>query len=527
MALSILVVDDDKIDREAVKRYLSRPGTDIVCFEAETGAEAERYMADSKYDCVFLDYHLPDIDGISLLRKFYDTETGLTPSPIVMLTGQGTEGVMIDAIRWGAQDYLVKDSLSRDAIFIALTKAREFFELKQSQHRAELLLRQSQKMDAVGQLTSGVAHDFNNLLTVILGNTRLIGKRLESDEDTDVIKEDVGKKVQAIETAARKGADLVKRLMVFTRQRPLEQQIVDINDHVREIHELLRRTLGEVIEIRTILAEDIWPVEIDPSQFENAFINMAVNSRDAMPKGGRLTIETQNVVINNEYTFSHPDVTEGEYVMLAISDTGIGMKPETAKRIFEPFFTTKAAGEGTGLGLSMVYGLVRQSGGYIHVYSEVNQGTVFRIYLPKAEISDGDGRNSVPDSELARGSETILVVEDDDEVRRIAVSMLETLGYKVLHAADGRMALEVLKREHRNIDLIFTDIVMPSGMGGIELVKKAKEYYPGIHVLYTSGYTENAIPDYQLITDTALICKPYRKEVLAGKIRQVLENKEV
>jgi signal transduction histidine kinase len=520
----ILIVDDDTVDRMQIKRFLARPGREIAFSEAVTGQEGLDMLLKKPFSCVFLDYRLPDMDGIAFLRKMYNTDTDLTLAPVVMLTGQGSEGIMADALRWGAQDYLIKDNISTDTLDIAMAKARELFELKKSRRQAEDQLRQAQKMEAVGQLTSGVAHDFNNLLTVILGNTRLLQKRL-ANEDGDFSREDIAKKIEVIETAARKGAELIRRLMIFTRQRPLRLERTNINTCVQTACDLLQRSLGSLIEVKYVLAEELWPVQIDVDQFENALINIAINARDAMPKGGKLTLETHNMVLDEEYARRYPDVVPGPYAMVAISDTGTGIPTSVIRRIFEPFFTTKAAGDGTGLGLSMVYGFIKQSSGYIHVYSEEGHGTVFRIYLPRIP-SEAEGTQPVPinNDALPRGTETILVVEDDDDVRNVVVSMLERLGYNIIAAQNGRMALEFLKRDHKNIHLMFVDIVMPGGMNGVELAQKAREYYSGLKVLFTSGYTENAIPDYQLISGQDLIGKPYRRDALARKIRQVLDG---
>lgn len=525
MPTNILIIDDDDVDRTAIKRALSRPGRDLTIYEANTGQAGLDMLAKKEVSCVFLDYSLPDMDGITLMRKVYNAETDLMSAPFVMLTGQGSEGVMADALRWGAQDYLLKDNISGETINIALAKSREVFELKKSRRLAEDQLRQAQKMEAVGQLTSGVAHDFNNLLTVILGNTHLMLKKLD-DKNEEVSRDVLIKKVQVIEAAARKGAELIRRLMIFTRQRPLHLEIADINASLQTVCDLLRQSLGSLVEVKYILAKDIWPVQIDIDQFENVLINIAVNARDAMPKGGKLTFETHNIVLDAEYTHRHPDVVPGSYIMVAISDTGGGMSPSVMRRIFEPFYTTKAAGDGTGLGLSMAYGFIKQSGGYIHVYSEEGHGTVFRIYLPRAHAEIGAAPAGFANSDpLPLGTETILVVEDDNEIRNVVVSMLEHLGYRVMAAQNGRMALEMLKREHKNINLVFVDIIMPEGIGGVELARKVHEYYPDLKVLFTSGYTENAIPDYQLISGQDLIGKPYGRDALAKKIREILDRK--
>ena len=522
----VLIIDDNKIDREAIKRYLPKPSRNhnFVFHEADSGKDGLVMLESREFDCVFLDYLLPDMDGISLLKKVYNRESDVTVSPFVMLTGQGSETVMIDALRSGAHDYILKENISPTTLAIAMAKASELFELKRSRRQAEEQLQHTRKMEAIGQLTSGVAHDFNNLLTVIIGNIHMLRRKLKAEPENYSI-DDILAKIDIIDIASNKGADLVRRLMVFTRQSPLSREIVNINECITETFALLRRTLGEGVEIETILMEGLWPVDIDVSEFENILINFAVNARDSMPKGGKLTIETQNVRFDEAYTLKHPDVTPGPYTMIAISDTGTGMPPEVIKRVFDPFFTTKPAGKGTGLGMSMAYGFIKQCGGHIYVYSEQGHGTVFRIYLPKV-LTEEDIELVSGSDLMPSGQETVLVAEDDEDVRAVAVSMLEKLGYMTLQAQNGRVALELLKKEHKNIDIVFTDIVMPGGMNGIELVKQMREYYPNVKVLYTSGYTENAIPDYQLCAGEELISKPYRKETLAVKIRKVLDTKE-
>ncbi len=524
--IRILIIDDNMVDREAIRRDIRNIYKDraVEMDEAETGGAAYVMLMGKPYDCVFLDYLLPDMDGVSLLKKIYEPESDLGPHPVVMLTGQGSESVMLEALRWGAQDYIVKDKLTATTLNIATTKAREIFQLKRNRNRAEDQLAQVRRMEAVGQLTSGVAHDFNNLLTVVLGNSRLLKRRV-LDTESEFSREDAAKKIDAIETAANKGADLVRRLMIFTRQSPLSQEVAELNPLIADITELLKRTLGETIEVETLMASDAWPVSIDVGEFDNMIINFAVNARDAMPRGGKLLIETANVMLDESYTFRHPDVAPGPYVMIAISDTGTGMDQDTMNRIFEPFFTTKPAGEGTGLGMSMAYGFVQQSRGHITVYSELGHGTVFRIYLPRVRV-ESDTEIWQEEESMPEGCETVLVAEDDDEVRATAVKMLEKLGYRTLQAKNGAIALEMLKKGHRDIDIVFTDIIMPGGMSGIELVRQMREYYPSIKALYTSGYSENAIPDYHLSVGEELLSKPYRRETLATKIRKILEARD-
>jgi signal transduction histidine kinase len=520
----ILIIDDNDVDREAIKRYISRSkrGTTFSFHEATTGAQGKEMMESRPYDCIFLDYRLPDTDGISLLRQFYNPRADLATSPVIMMTGQSNETAMIDALRLGAQDYILKENISPESITISMIKAREMFEAKRARRQAEEQLQHTLKMEAIGQLTSGIAHDFNNLLTVVSGNAHLLRRRLKAGTDK-YSAEDIEAKVQAIESAAQRGAELVRRLMVFTRQSPLAQEAADISRCIAETAGLLKMTLGETIEVRTVTPEGAWPVFIDAAEFSNILINFAVNARDAMPDGGRLTFEVENVTLDDAYTLWNPEVTPGQYVMVAVSDTGSGMPPEIRRRVFEPFFTTKPAGKGTGLGMSMAWGFVRQCGGHIHLYSEEGRGTVFKIYLPR----HNPGAIAVPvdpAAPLPGGSETILVAEDDEIVRLITAAMLETMGYRVVQAPTARAALAMLETEHSNVDLVFTDIVMPDGMSGIDLVAKMRTHYPHIKALYGSGYTSNAIPDYNLQPGEDLISKPYNRETLALKVREVLDG---
>jgi signal transduction histidine kinase len=519
----ILIIDDSDLDREAIRRYVSSSerGRSFVFHEASTAAEGALMMQEKTYDCIFIDYRLPDSDGISLLRRFYNARSDLSTSPVIMITGQSSEMTMIDALRLGAQDYILKENLSPESVTISIIKASEVFETKRARHQAEEHLQHTLKMDAIGQLTSGIAHDFNNMLTVISGNVHLLRRRLKAGPG-QYSPEDIEKRVKAIEAAALRGATMVRRLMVFTRQSPLAQKEADIRDCVTETIDLLKMTLGETIEVRTILPDGVWPVLIDTGEFSNMLINFAVNARDAMPKGGRLTFEVENVTLDEVYTQLNPDVKPGSYVMIAVSDTGAGMPVEVRQRVFEPFFTTKPAGKGTGLGMSMAWGFVHQCGGHIHLYSEEGRGTVFKIYLPRHNAA-AESIHAAPAKALPRGGETILVAEDDEVVRMITAAMLEKLGYKIVQAPTARAALDMLRSAHMRVDLVFTDIVMPDGMSGIDLVAKIREHYPHIRALYGSGYTPNAIPDYHLTEGEDLISKPYNRETLAVKIRSVLD----
>ncbi|MBR1210054.1 CHASE3 domain-containing protein [Bradyrhizobium sp. JYMT SZCCT0180] len=378
----------------------------------------------------------------------------------------------------------------------------------------ERKLQQSQKLDAIGKLTGGVAHDFNNMLTVITGTTERLVAALE---DQPALR----KTAELIDVAAERCIELIQHLLAFARRQPLQPRNIDVNGTVLDIAKLLRPTLGEHIEIDSILEPEVAAAHIDPSQLANSLLNMAINARDAMPEGGKLLLETRNVTLDEAYAQANPDVLPGPYVMLAVSDTGTGMSKETQDKVFEPFFTTKEVGKGTGLGMSMVYGFVKQSGGHIRIYSEEGHGTTIKLYLPPAR---GQAPAAVAAAApLVGGAETILVVEDDDLVRNFVTTQLQTLGYQTLDTSDGPSALQAVKNG-LPFDLLFTDVILPNGMSGRQLADEVVKHRPGIRVLYTSGYTDNAIVHQgRLDPGVLLLSKPYRKSQLAKMIRQALD----
>jgi signal transduction histidine kinase/CheY-like chemotaxis protein len=380
--------------------------------------------------------------------------------------------------------------------------------------QAEATVRQAQKMEAVGHLTGGMAHDFNNLLQVITGNLELLARAAPLQGRAAV-------HLASALGGAERGARLTAQLLAFARQQPLDPRVINLGRQVRDMTDLLRRTLGEQIEVEASVAGGLWNTLADPGQVENALLNLAINGRDAMPDGGKLTIELANAFLDDSYADSHLEVLPGQYVMLAVSDTGSGMSPEVAARVFEPFFTTKAEGEGTGLGLSQVYGFVKQSGGHIKLYSELSQGTTVKLYLPRSR-RPADITEAPLAGPIEGGTETILVVEDDAAVREAVVEILTDLGYSVLKAGDAEAALSVLSSGAR-VDLLFTDVVMPGPVKTRDLARRAQALLPGLKVLYTSGYTANAIiHDGRLDADVLLLSKPYRRDELARRVRRVL-----
>ncbi|MDY6963502.1 MAG: PAS domain S-box protein [Pseudorhizobium pelagicum] len=387
-----------------------------------------------------------------------------------------------------------------------------------SRHKIEEELRQSQKMEAIGQLTGGLAHDFNNLLTVISGNLEMVESKISDERLLTMLRE--------AQDAADDGAKLTGQLLAFGRKQPLNPKIVDVGQLVSGFSDLLRRTVGETIELRTVITGSANEALVDASQLQNAILNLTLNARDAMPRGGRLSIEIARVKLDVDYAQMYPNVRTGDYVLVSVTDNGEGMPPEVKQRAFEPFYTTKGVGSGTGLGLSMVYGFAKQSGGQIQLYSEEGQGTSVRIFLPATQptvdaAAAPDGKATAPQT-LPGGSEKILAVEDDARVRRIAVSRLTDLGYAVVEAENGVQALAKL-RENKDIALLFTDVVMPGGMTGDELAQIVRAEHPHVKVLFTSGYAEPEIAGRELAVSGSWLKKPYTARELALRLRELLD----
>ena len=447
-------------------------------------------------------------DLLPLLRKLLDRLGAGEPVDNVELLLQHRSS----SYRWLSMAITPADQ----ELYIVARDITEEHNQAESVRKMEDALRQAQKMESLGKLTGGVAHDFNNILQVVAGNLEML--KLEYAGTPQA-----GQRLQQARLAVDRGAKLASQLLSFARRQPLRPVPTNLGRVVREIDDLLRRALGDRIEIETIVGGGLWITSVDRNQFENVVLNLAINARDAMQGEGKLTLEIGNAMLDERYAQEHAGVMPGHYVMFSISDTGSGIPGDVLPRVFEPFFTTKATGEGTGLGLSMVHGFVKQSGGHIKVYSEAGVGTTFKIYLPRVqqmEIQEVDLRSRP----IQRGSETVLVVEDDSAVQATAVDILSSLGYHVLRANDGVSALGILRSGLR-IDLLFTDVVMPGPIQSTELATQAKAHLPAIAVLFTSGYTQDAIVHGgRLDQGIDLISKPYGREDLARKVRQVLDN---
>jgi PAS domain S-box-containing protein len=383
--------------------------------------------------------------------------------------------------------------------------------------RLEARLLQAQKMEAIGQLTGGIAHDFNNLLGVVLGNLQLLERSLAESPN-------LARKVHTAMRAAVRGADLTRRLLTFARRQILDPTVVDLNRQLTAFQDLLERTLGDSIEVRVVQARDLWHVRVDAGQLENAILNLAINARDAMPQGGRLTVRSKNVVLGPEFCREHPQIEPGEYVSIAVTDTGSGIEPEVLKRAFEPFFTTKESGKGSGLGLAMVHGFAEQAGGVATIESQVGRGTTVNIYLPRCSEEQTEREDTIVTQAAPGGNETILVVEDDADLRETVVTALSQLGYHTLAAANAEAALRILSGNER-IDLLFTDVMMPGGVLGPTLAKRARELRPDIEVLFTTGYADtSALSGTGGLSSADIIHKPYRNEELALRIRYLLDQ---
>jgi signal transduction histidine kinase len=527
---NILIVEDDEGVALLERRALERRGFSVR--EAAASADAIQAVQEGAVDLIVMDYRLPDATtGLDLLRRL--KSLGYEP-PIIMVTGFSNESTAIEALRQGVRDFVPKTTQYLDylpdaveRVLKAVQTERQLGEhvvkLEREIAERKLLedqLRQSQKMEAIGRLAGGIAHDFNNLLTIIIGYSDVLSLQTDAPvvQQKEMLKE--------IHNAADRAAMLTRQLLAFSRKQILAPRVLNLNEIVTNIEKMLTRLIGEDISLKANLLPTLKRISADAGQLEQVIMNLVVNARDAMPSGGDLLIETSNVECDGSYSKTHAEVVPGHYVMLAISDSGCGMDAATQARIFEPFFTTKEQGKGTGLGLATVYGIVKQSGGHIWVYSQQGHGTTFKLYFPVAEVSQTNREECAGKPAALRGNETILLVEDDMALRALAKSVLEMYGYKVIDADGPNEALQLSQSYGGNIDVLLTDVVMPQ-LNGKRLSELLMPTRPGMKVLFMSGYTDDAVIRQGLVdAGTHFIQKPFVPAALGTKVREVLETAE-
>jgi signal transduction histidine kinase len=517
--LNLLILEDEPLDAELIIKALEKADFSCRWDRVETCEEFISHLETGAYDLILSDYNLPSFDGISALHVFLEHEQSI---PFILISGAIGEETAIESLKAGATDYVLKDRISRlaPAVKRALKEKEELRLRKEAEEERAILqeqLRQSQKMEAIGQLAGGIAHDFNNLLTVIQGYSEIA---LLGLKHTDPLRDTILR----INEAGIKAANLTHQLLAFSRRQVLEMKVVDLNGTIKELNNMLQRIIGEDVELITKLEKNLWKTKVDPRQIDQVIINLVVNARDAMPKGGKLTIETANVCLDKPSAGYSSNIMPGLYVVLSVTDTGLGMLPELKDRIFEPFFTTKECGKGTGLGLSTIYGIVNQCDGSIHVDSAPGEGSVFKIYFPQATETCDKSEKKADIIQLPCGNETILVVEDDIEAIRLTKEILEMQGYLVLTAPGGKEALKIAETYKENIHMVFTDVVMPH-MSGKEMVDCLRLLLPDIKVLFMSGYANEAIMHHGVLEKGLFyIQKPFTIEKLSQKIREVLDS---
>ena len=510
--LSVLLVEDNEDDAALVILALEQGGYQVTSRRVETREATAEALRSQAWDVIISDFHMPHFSAPAALalRRELGVET-----PFIIVSGTVGEDEAVETMKAGAIDFVTKGKFARLAPAVA--RGLREVEERQARRKAEAQLQQAQKMEAVGLLAGGVAHDFNNLLAIITGYCGLALKDLgEGDPQRP--------RVEQILDAANRGASLTRQLLAFGRKQVLQPKVFDLNAVVLDTERMLRRLIEESIQLTTVTASTLGRVKADRGQIEQVMMNLAVNARDAMPRGGKLIIETADVELDEPYARSHPGVEPGRYVLLAVSDSGHGMDAETAARIFEPFFTTKETGKGTGLGLATVYGIVKQSGGHISVYSEVGHGTTFKVYLPLSE-DDVAAAAAAPAAAAAGGSEAILLLEDEPALRELVREVLEGAGYTVVTGPTPQEALQAALDARSAVDLVLTDVVMPN-LSGKEAAARVRRVHPDAPVLYMSGYTDEALGHHGVLEATEhFLEKPFTTDVLLHKVRQVLATR--
>ena len=508
--IQVLVVESDEDDFASIRRELEQSSHVFVFRRVETGPEFRDALTEARWDAVIAAYRNPALDGLAALTVVDEVAADV---PVLMVSGKVGEEAAVEAMKAGARDFLTKDRLHR--LVPALERELREVRVRQDRDRLAEHLRQIQKMEAVGRLAGDIAHDFNNLLTAIRGYADLALAEMPPDDP-------VWNDVEQIVHASDRASNLTAQLLAFGRRQVVPPRVHDLNTLVARAEDLLRRLVGDQVQLTTALVPQSAHVRVDAGQVEQVLVALAVNAREAMPNGGRLEVETRLVDLDEAYRDRHGEVAPGDYVMLSVSDDGVGMEADVRARAFEPFFTTKPSGVGTGLGLSTVYGIVTQSGGHLWLYSERGKGTIVRIYLPRVAAPELETRAA--EAPMPRATGHVLLVEDEDSVRTVVRAVLERRGYDVLEASDPERALAIADEHEDTFVLVVADVVMP-GMSGPDLVARLRASRPGLRVLYMSGYAEDddvlrAIAD----KGSAFLQKPFSADDLGRAVRDVLES---
>ena len=509
--LRVLMIEDSEDDAALVVRELRRGDYDVQLERVDEPSALQSAFQKQSWDLIISDFSMPHFSGTDALRILRSMGC---EKPFIFVSGTIGEETAVAALREGAQDYLMKTNLKR--LVPAVQRALQEAEDRQNRKKMEQQVHQLQKFEAIGKLAGGIAHDFNNVIGAILGWAELGC----AEEQPGTISRD---RFQKIRDQAHWAARLTSQLLAFARRQVLQPRKTDLNTLVVEGISLLRRVIGEQIEVRVVAGSDLRAALVDPAQIEQVLMNLCLNARDAMPQGGRLIIETQNIEIDQEYCSLHAHARPGSFTLLSVSNTGVGMDAATAECIFEPFFTTKELGKGTGLGLATVYGVVRQHNGFIHLYSELGKGTTFRVYLP-ASSGAAEQREPKRDEQIPRGAETILLAEDNEGLQEAAKEMLEKLGYRVILASNGTEAVQIFTTNPGQFDLIILDVVMPK-VSGPAAFSQMMSVRPDLRVVFSTGYTAEAVSLNSLTEKGASILqKPYSLKALGQLVRAALDR---